>query len=65
MYGEDEQDTSAPEESGSALSRAAAMGPLPGIHDSAGDAEGEEEETPVGLSVEGEGDQFLGFRGMR
>jgi hypothetical protein len=66
MYGEDDQDAAAPEESGSALSRAADMGALPGIHDSADDAEGDgDEETPIGMSVEGEGEQYLGFRGMR
>jgi hypothetical protein len=41
-----------------ALARAAALGPLPGIHD---DDESSPEDTPIGQSVKDEGDDLTGF----
>ena len=43
-----------------ALARAAALGPLPGIHDDE-DAETASENTPIGQSVKDEGDDLTGF----
>jgi hypothetical protein len=42
-----------------ALARAAALGPLPGIHDE--DDEVAAEGTPIGQSVKDEGDDLTGF----
>ena len=55
-----EGDTSSGTDPGEdALARAAALGPLPGIHDE--DDEVAPEDTPIGQSVKDEGDDLTGF----
>jgi hypothetical protein len=59
-------DTEAPEgEHVSALSRAAEMGPLPGIHDEEDSEDSEDNLPPVGQRLGDETAETIGFRGLR
>jgi hypothetical protein len=60
------ESTGAPEtEHASALSRAAEMGPLPGIHDEEEAEDAESNLPPVGQRLGDERAETIGFRGLR